>query len=86
MRKHFPAEFVFQIFSLIIAVIIIHAIYVAVIRPSAAAIQEEQRYLIAEDPQYEPQRSFYVIVQDFEQEACFVLFFSYSFVGVAKAL
>ena len=73
MRKHFPAEFVFQIFSLIIAVIIIHAIYVAVIRPSAAAIQEEQRYLIAEDPSYEPERSFYVIVQDFEQEACFVL-------------
>ncbi|NCF80954.1 MAG: MotA/TolQ/ExbB proton channel family protein, partial [Proteobacteria bacterium] len=33
MKKNFPTEFVYQVFSLLIAIIIVHAIYVAVIRP-----------------------------------------------------
>ena len=73
MNKSFSTEFVFQIFSLIIAAILVHAIYVSVIRPNAAAIQQEQRVLIAEDSDYVPERSLFVIVQDFEQEACFIL-------------
>ncbi|MGI9329086.1 MAG: MotA/TolQ/ExbB proton channel family protein [Gammaproteobacteria bacterium] len=73
MNKSFSTEFVFQIFSLIIAAILVHAVYVSVIRPNAAAIQQEQRVLIAEDPDYIPERSLFVIVQDFEQEACFIL-------------
>lgn len=73
MNKSFSTEFVYQLFSLIIAVIIVHAVYVSVIRPNAAAVQQEQRILIAEDPEYIPERSLYVIVQDFEQEACFIL-------------
>jgi biopolymer transport protein ExbB/TolQ len=73
MRKHIPTEFVFQIFALIIAVIIVHAVYVSVIRPTAAAVTEQQRIQIEQDETYVPERSFYVIVQDFEQEACFVL-------------
>jgi biopolymer transport protein ExbB/TolQ len=73
MNKNFSTEFVFQVFSLIISVIIIHAIYVGVIRPNAATIQAEQQILIAEEPDYIPERSGYVIVKDFEQEACFIL-------------
>ena len=73
MKRTFSTEFVFQVFSLIIAVIIVHAVYVSIVRPSAAAIVEEQRILIEEDPDYVPDRSFFVIVQDFEQEACFIL-------------
>ncbi len=73
MNKSFSTEFVYQLFSLIIAVIIVHAVYVSVIRPNAAAVQQEQRILIAEDPEYIPERSLYVIVQDFEQESCFIL-------------
>ena len=73
MKQSFSTEFVFQIFSLIISIIIVHAIYVSVIRPNAAAIQEEQRILVAENPDYVPERRFAVIVQDFEQEACFIL-------------
>jgi biopolymer transport protein ExbB/TolQ len=75
MNRSFSTEFVYQVFSLIIAVIVVHAVYVSVIRPSAAAIQQEQRILIAEDPDYVPERSLVVIVQDFEQEACFILMF-----------
>ena len=73
MKQSFSTEFVFQIFSLIISIIIVHAIYVSVIRPNAEAIQEEQRILVAENPDYVPERRFAVIVQDFEQEACFIL-------------
>ena len=37
MRKLFPTEFVFQAFSLLIAFIVVHTVYVAVIRPNADA-------------------------------------------------
>jgi biopolymer transport protein ExbB/TolQ len=73
MKKSFSAEFVFELFSLIIAVIVVHAIYVSVIRPNAEAVLEEQRMLIQEDPDYIPERSLFVIVRDIEQEACFIL-------------
>ena len=75
MKKNFSTEFVFQVFSLIISVIIVHAIYVSIIRPGAAEYQEEQRILLAQDPEYVPERSLFVIMKDFEQEACVVLMF-----------
>jgi biopolymer transport protein ExbB/TolQ len=73
MKKNLPTEFIFQLFALLIAVIMVHAVYVALIRPQAAEVMEEQNLMIAEDPNYIVERSFYVIVQDFEQESCFVL-------------
>ena len=73
MKKHIPTEFVFQMASLLIAVIVVHAFYVAVVRPNADAIIEEQQIQIEENPDYVPERSFFVIIRDFEQEACFVL-------------
>jgi hypothetical protein len=40
MKRDFPFsfEFIYQVFSLIVIVIIVHAIYVGVIRPRADAI------------------------------------------------
>ena len=73
MKKHIPTEFVFQMASLLIAVIVVHAFYVAVVRPNAAAVIEEQQIQIEENPDYVPERSFFVIIRDFEQEACVVL-------------
>lgn len=73
MNKNYSTEFVFQVFSLIIAIILVHAVYVTVVRPSAAAILEEQRVEMAQNPEYIPERSGFVIVRDFEQEACFIL-------------
>ncbi|MGI9308581.1 MAG: MotA/TolQ/ExbB proton channel family protein [Gammaproteobacteria bacterium] len=73
MNKHLPTEFVFQLASLLIAVIVVHAIYVAVIRPNANLAMEEQQILLEEDSSYVPERSLFIIVRDFEQEACFVL-------------
>ena len=73
MKRPFPTEFIFQIFSLLIAFIVVHAVYVADIRPSAIKALKEQRLLIENDANYVPERSFYILVRDYEQEACFVL-------------
>jgi biopolymer transport protein ExbB/TolQ len=82
MRKAFPAEFVYQVFSLIIAVIIVHAVYVAIIRPNADAFLEQEFAQMKADREYVPKRSFVVLVRDFEQEACFVLmFWAYAILG-----
>ena len=73
MRRQLPVEFVFQLFSLFLSVILVHAMYVAWIRPQANAVMEEQRILLEQDADYVPERSLYVIVRDFEQEACLIL-------------
>ena len=73
MKRAIPLEFIFQLFSLIIAVIITHAVYVSVIRPNANAVLEEQAIEINTNPEYVPERSVYVVIRDFEQESCFIL-------------
>ena len=73
MKKSYPVEFVYQLASLIVAVIVVHAVYVAWIRPQADTILAEQRARMQVDPDYVQERSFFVIVRDFEQESCFVL-------------
>lgn len=82
MRKQLPVEFIFQLFSLIIVIIIVHGIYVSIIRPNARAVLEEQAVHINNDPTYVPERSPYVVIRDFEQEACFILgFWALSLIG-----
>ena len=44
-KKNIPVEFVFQLFALIIAIIIVHAFYVSVVRPNAAEIIAEQNMM-----------------------------------------
>ena len=73
MKKSYPVEFVYQTLSLIIAVIVVHAFYVLVVRPKAEIVFGEQRAMIEIDPAYVQERSVWVIIRDFEQEACFVL-------------
>ena len=73
MKKQLPVEFIFQLFSLIIAIIIVHGIYVSIVRPTAKVILEEQAIQINADPNYVPERSVYVIIRDFEQESCLIL-------------
>ena len=52
-----------------------HAAYVAVIRPNAEAELEQQAVQINLDKDYVPKRSIYVLIRDYEQEACFILMF-----------
>jgi biopolymer transport protein ExbB/TolQ len=73
MRKGASTEFAFQALSLVLAVILVHAIYVTLVRPKADAILAEQAALTQADPDYVQQRSVWVIIRDFEQETCFIL-------------
>ena len=43
MKFNQTNDFLYQLFTLIAAIIIVHAVYVAVIRPNAEALLEEQR-------------------------------------------
>ncbi len=75
MKKNVPIEFLYQVFALIIAFIIVHAAYVVLIRPTADNILAEQAALMQQDENYVPERSVYVLIRDYEQEACFILMF-----------
>jgi len=75
MLKAYPTEFVYQVFALLLAFILVHAAYVVLIRPQADAFLEQEAINMKADPQYVQQRSFFVVIKDYEQEACFVLAF-----------
>ncbi len=73
MKNATQNEFLYQIFALILSFIIVHTVYVAAIRPKAEAIIQEQLELQASGKPYVVQRSPYILLKDYEQEACFVL-------------
>lgn len=73
MNKSFPTELAYQIFALLIAFIIVHAVYVSLVRPSAATHIAQEAAQIESDPTYVPTDSFFVVIKDYEQEACFIL-------------
>ncbi len=84
MKKHFPFEFVYQVFSLLVIIIVVHAAYVAIIRPNAEAELEQQATQLKVDTDYVPKRSIFVLVRDYEQEACFILMFWSLFIMAFK--
>jgi biopolymer transport protein ExbB/TolQ len=73
MKRQLPVEFIFQLFSLFVAIILIHGIYVSIVRPNATAVLEEQAIQVNANPNYVPERSLFVVIKDLEQEACFIL-------------
>lgn len=73
MKKSFPVELVYQVFSLLIAFILVHALYVTVIRPQANSFLQQEAANMQADPDYIPQRSFFVVIKDYEQETCLIL-------------
>lgn len=68
-------EFYFQIISLLLSIIVVHSVYVLLVRP--AAQHEIQASLVAaeETGAYEVPRTLPIVIKDFEQEACFILMF-----------
>ena len=75
MKLSLSSEFLYQLFALLIIVILVHAVYVGLIRPSADAILLQQAELQAAGAEFVPKRSIYVVIRDLEQEACFILLF-----------
>jgi biopolymer transport protein ExbB/TolQ len=73
MRKNIPVEFIYQIFALIVVIILVHGFYVSIVRPNADAELRAEAIAMKENPEYVAKRSFFVIIRDYEQEACFIL-------------
>ena len=74
MRKG-SIEFAYQVVSLIVSIIVVHTFYILVVRPKAESILAEQIVMMQSDPGFVPTRSPWIIIRDFEQEACFILMF-----------
>ncbi len=70
---YFSVEFIYQLFSLLVIIIIVHAAYVGIIRPNADAFLAGQAELLEQDRSRVTQRSVFVIIRDYEQEVCFIL-------------
>lgn len=73
MKRTFFNEFLYQVFALIIAVIMVHTVYVTTVRPKATEILAEQALRLQSEENYTPERTVWVLVRDFEQETCFIL-------------
>ena len=74
-KKNIPVEFVYQLFALLIAIIIVHAFYVSMVRPNATEVLAAQAIEAESNPDYIRERSNWVLIKDLEQEACFILMF-----------
>ena len=66
-------ELFFQLVALLVSVILVHAVYVTVVRPNADSVINRAAEITAAGGEYVVPRSFWVVVKDFEQESCFVL-------------
>lgn len=74
MKKN-TNELFYQLVALLVSIIFVHAVYVTVVRPNADAIVSHAAEVAAAGGDYVVPRSFWVVIKDFEQEACFVLMF-----------
>lgn len=67
-RFQYPSEFTVTLFALIFTILAVHATYVAWIRPQGEAITQAELQRMKEDKAYVPQRSFFLVIKDVEQE------------------
>jgi len=72
-RSNLPAELIYQVGALLVAVIVVHLLYVTMIRPNANALLADQAERSAAGESFVPERSLYVVLRDYEQESCFIL-------------
>lgn len=76
MPKTLNNEFVFQVAALLVSFILVHLFYLGVVRPNAEAlILAQQLAQQAGSTESTADRSLWVVIKDYEQEACFVLAF-----------
>ena len=68
-------EFFYQVAALLLAIAIVQVVYVSVIRPRADAHLKKEREMMLKDESYVQQRNGFVLVSDYEQQACVVLAF-----------
>ncbi|WDE13199.1 MotA/TolQ/ExbB proton channel family protein [Thalassomonas haliotis] len=73
MKRDLGSEFIYQLFALLLSVIIVHAVYVTLVRPEAEAIIKQQEAQQLAGTNVTDQRSLYVVLKDYEQETCLIL-------------
>ena len=77
--KFQKSEFFYQIVALLLSFVVVHTLYVGLVRPNAdAVLAAEARAIAEQEASGEPvtiERSAWVVLKDYEQEACFVLMF-----------
>lgn len=75
--KFQKSEFFYQIVALALSFVVVHTIYVGLVRPNAAAVlAAEQQAIAAQQITGEIvtiERSAWVVLKDYEQETCFIL-------------
>ena len=73
------SEFFYQIVALVLSFLVVHTIYVGLVRPNAAAVlAAETQAIAAQQASGEIvtiERSAWVVLKDYEQESCFILMF-----------
>ena len=71
------SDFFYQIVALILSFIVVHTLYVGLVRPNAEAVLEAERQLVAQQAEtggiVKIERSAWVVLKDYEQESCFIL-------------
>jgi len=71
------SEFFYQIVALVLSFVVVHTIYVGLVRPNAEAVLAAEQQAIAEQAESGEiatiERSAWVVLKDYEQESCFVL-------------
>lgn len=73
MRRFHVDDLVYQVATLVLAFLIVHVPYTLVVRPNAQAVLAEQARQMRANPDYVQERSWWVVMKDYEQEAEFVL-------------
>jgi biopolymer transport protein ExbB/TolQ len=73
-RFQYPSEFFVTLIALIFTILVVHATYVAWIRPNGDALVAAEQAAMRTDPNYVPQRSFFLVVNAAEQEAAIIHF------------
>lgn len=75
--KFQKTEFFYQIVAMVLSFVVVHTVYVGLVRPNADAVLMAEARAIAEQSESgDPiniERSAWVVLKDYEQESCFIL-------------
>lgn len=74
MKEQYARDRIRNFGLLLVVAVLVHVFYTFQVRPVASGWEARERALQQEDPDYQPRRSFWVIVKDPEQEICTILF------------
>jgi biopolymer transport protein ExbB/TolQ len=64
----YPSEFFVNLLALIVTILVVHALYVSWITPTGNEIVATEQARLKADPDYVPERSFFLVINAVEQE------------------